>query len=998
MGRCFSTLCLVLGLGSVAAGIGLGSATDIVSVDACDSVFPQWQGHWTGFVRFDGTSYAKQSTSTATISSRNLVNAVERGWAKFDLSVIPDDAVIVSAALRYSASQLQPYGAGVVPRLLAVDPVVENSGAVLMQQITTGPEMAEPLPIPYQAVPIWVLQQLNSAAVAAIQGRLAADWIAFGFDETSEDPDYGGQFYGWNSSSRRPRLIVTYYLPVDVRVLACSTSSYPLVAGQDETIWARIANLGTNVAHSVRVTGLVDNVPFDSVLLSQVGPGVETTVVFNYRYGGTLPGPRSFAAAVRNSGEPARPNDTARFDDWLFPAGTYFAEGFDRTTASLPNGWVARSNDGGNYLWTRSSGSQAHTGASFARCIFETTLPNDDWLISPPLVLAAGFVDSVGLFVRTAGVSPVDTLELWVMSGQNIADTVARLRRVVVGSTSYLELGASLEWHSGTTIHLGLRKRGISLNQLIVDDIWVMRQTGQDVGVTTVVQPAGTIYQGRVVQPEMVIRNFGVYSATFGLRVVIRRQGVVVYDTTETGIPLAAGASLVRTLAASWTPTATGEYSVTARTVLDQDQNPTNDSATATVTVLSVPAGGWEELSSLTAEPSAKMVKDGAWLVACPGRILAAKGNRTPDFYSFDLSSGRWQLRTAVPAGEKGRAFFGKGATACFDGQNAVYAIKGGNTQEFWRYDIAGDSWLRLRDVPAYTSKGKIKAGADIVCVGTGGAARLYLMKGPSAEFLRYLPEHDSWEPLPGAPNPSVRWNDGSFLVYDGNRTIYAHKPRIHELWRYDVVGEAWSSQPLAGMPYTGPSGESRKAKDGSAGTWLDGAIYALKGGNTTECWRYETWHNAWVALEPIPAIGRDGRRKTVKAGADIVAAQGRIYVLKGNKSLEFWAYRQPGSLRTGPTANEPRSQQSELRLGEMAGELVPILTDGRLKLQFELGAPREADIRLYDAAGRSVLHQSPGPADGTVVMDLRRLPSGVYLLCLETRDKRIVRRVTISR
>jgi hypothetical protein len=74
-------------------------------------------------------------------------------------------------------------------------------------------------------------------------------------------------------------------------------------------------------------------------------------------------------------------------------------------------------------------------------------------------------------------------------------------------------------------------------------------------------------------------------------------------------------------------------------------------------------------------------------------------------------------------------------------------------------------------------------------------------------------------------------------------------------------------------------------------------------------------------------------------------------------------------------------------------------VTGANLKLRFELGAPAEVDARLYDASGRSVLHQSLGPMHvGTALLDVRRLPSGVYALRLAAGDWTATRRVILDR
>ena len=94
MARCTRSWCLIVVLVfGTAHAVSLGEQPTLLRIDACDSVFPKWQGHYTGFVRYNDGVYHKQSTTFATISSRNTTTETDRGWAKFDLTAIPDDAI-----------------------------------------------------------------------------------------------------------------------------------------------------------------------------------------------------------------------------------------------------------------------------------------------------------------------------------------------------------------------------------------------------------------------------------------------------------------------------------------------------------------------------------------------------------------------------------------------------------------------------------------------------------------------------------------------------------------------------------------------------------------------------------------------------------------------------------------------------------------------------------------------------------------------------------------
>jgi hypothetical protein len=79
----------------------------------------------------------------------------------------------------------------------------------------------------------------------------------------------------------------------------------------------------------------------------------------------------------------------------------------------------------------------------------------------------------------------------------------------------------------------------------------------------------------------------------------------------------------------------------------------------------------------------------------------------------------------------------GGSATWFFD---RILALKGGNTQEFWCYNTATDSWRELDTMPrvAYTNKKKrVNRGADIIHIGE--TSLIYALKGNrTLEFWQY--------------------------------------------------------------------------------------------------------------------------------------------------------------------------------------------------------------------------------------------------------------------
>jgi hypothetical protein len=99
-----------------------------------------------------------------------------------------------------------------------------------------------------------------------------------------------------------------------------------------------------------------------------------------------------------------------------------------------------------------------------------------------------------------------------------------------------------------------------------------------------------------------------------------------------------------------------------------------------------------------------------------------------------------------------------------------------------------------------------------------------------------------------------------------------------------------WTQRP--DMP---EGGKGKNVKDGGCLAYSEEGglpfIYAFKGNNRPEFYQYAPGTTAWSTKESIPAIGSSGKKKFVKKGGTLAAAQGEIYATKGNSTLEFWRY-----------------------------------------------------------------------------------------------------------
>ncbi len=437
-----------------------------------------------------------------------------------------------------------------------------------------------------------------------------------------------------------------------------------------------------------------------------------------------------------------------------------------------------------------------------------------------------------------------------------------------------------------------------------------------DVGIEGIISPGDTEDYGELVVPSATV--FADDSTNLDDSVwVVMRIGTF-YSSTRRAKP-AAGQS-VTVVFDTWPVQQPGYHYAVCSLDFDDD-NEANNRAEKLVTV----PPGWKEVAHMPAGPQSppKLIKAGGWLTYNAGDSLlyGAKGNKTNEFYAYVPNLNKWSSEDTlaaletIPHGAEGK-LPSKGAAACSDGDGHIYATKGNNTQGFWCYHVAEDSWEQLENVPLGTSGKKVKGGTDVAFVSRGDTDFVYLLKGYKNEFYRYNVPNDTWQTLTSAPAGSPKYDKGSWLVFDGDSLLYCHQAKYHAYHRYNLNSQSWGSA-LTGMPTINRFGRKKKSKDGGSAAWLGNSIYSLKGGNTQEFWKYVPASDSWAELDTLPQFGYSQQKKRVKDGGDITTDGAVLYALKGNKTLELWRYVPSGSGTPPGTENSTPPGEYELQLAE---------------------------------------------------------------------------------
>ncbi len=368
---------------------------------------------------------------------------------------------------------------------------------------------------------------------------------------------------------------------------------------------------------------------------------------------------------------------------------------------------------------------------------------------------------------------------------------------------------------------------------------------------------------------------------------------------------------------------------------------------------------GWYRLSGILSNVLNKGVKDGGAMVGVGNYIYAFRGNKSNEFYLFNGTN--WVSKESIPFGKKPTdptkyniKRVSKGSALCFDGVNKIYATKGNSTREFWVYDLENDTWTSKGFIPP--EKGA-KAGTSIVFYN----GKVYMLVGGrrygEMNFYVYDTTLNRWYSLNPAPMPDNKpYNAGSCLVIFRD-TIFALKGSGNDnyFFAYNVQSNTWSAR--KNLPLIHPQvTKIKKVKDGGAMTTDHNIIYAIKGGGAQDFWQYLPSLNNWTPLNPVPKLNNDNK-SVPKTGAALAYANGRVYLLKGNNTTEFWQYT-PAPTLLSPT--EPKtaiSLMTEKNINILGTKftVTPNFICHEAKIDFVVSVATQIQIKLYNSTGQIV-------------------------------------------
>lgn len=245
--------------------------------------------------------------------------------------------------------------------------------------------------------------------------------------------------------------------------------------------------------------------------------------------------------------------------------------------------------------------------------------------------------------------------------------------------------------------------------------------------------------------------------------------------------------------------------------------------------------------------------------IVSDGNYIYALFNSDRYFSRYLPDEDRWQELAKAPHTSYG------GTDLVFSG-NYIYAIYGGYQKEFSRYTISTNTWEDLASAPDLFLDGS--------ALGTDGTYVYASRGGWTTDFWRYDPSSDAWTIMANSP---AGLQQGSDILYSDG-ALYVPRGYYNNFYKYDIASNTWSS--LANIP----ADLVVMYGNHNLGINSDYIYFTRDYSNTQTFYRYKISDDTWEQLTNLP-------QTTGGVGNVYNAADGYLYVFRGNGTYDFWKY-----------------------------------------------------------------------------------------------------------
>jgi hypothetical protein len=378
----------------------------------------------------------------------------------------------------------------------------------------------------------------------------------------------------------------------------------------------------------------------------------------------------------------------------------------------------------------------------------------------------------------------------------------------------------------------------------------------------------------------------------------------------------------------------------------------------------------WVREADVTGQPTGKPVKGGGGITAIHDTVYLIVGNNTLDVMKYSIGGNTWTaLNPGVPIVGKNKRVK-KGACIVDDGEK-VYVFKGGGTDEFYCYDPGTGLWNTL---PSGGFTKGVKGGFATYAKMAGGEY-IYVGSGSNtSEWKRYNITSGAWEAANPASLPAAKVKVGSGIAFEDGKMYFLFaggKEANFYVADLEAATPTWTAK--TALPAAPPAGKRKKVKEGGCLQFLDGRLYAVKGGSTKQFWSYDPLTDVWAY---VGEVGDGAATKGIKCGTSLAEGGDGLFCIIGNNTNEFWYYTPPGAKRPAP---EPGVAGRRAAAPELGFSVVPNPARGLVRVSCPVLAGRPVRLQVRDVSGRLVRSL----VSGTGSYGPLSLPDGVYSLVL---------------
>jgi hypothetical protein len=282
---------------------------------------------------------------------------------------------------------------------------------------------------------------------------------------------------------------------------------------------------------------------------------------------------------------------------------------------------------------------------------------------------------------------------------------------------------------------------------------------------------------------------------------------------------------------------------------------------------------------------------------------------------------------------------------------------------------------------------------------------KVYLLAGGQKKdaatiFYSYDPNADTtggtpWAELGKPPlGPDIKvWKDGSTIVELGG-TIYALHggAKSNLFYAYDWGTNTWlDKEPL---PIEDSSYHKYKkkilVKDGAATASGNGVIYVIKGGGTEVFWKYTPGApGVWDRLERMP-IEKIDKKHAPKTGAAMACLDGSVYLLVGNKQVDFWRYipSTEGIVRVRPSTVTSTMIDKVTTTHNFSFDATPNPFNKLTTIRYTVPISGKVSVKLYNATGRlieTLINDNLNAGTYSMKLSANKLAKGIYFVKYES-------------